>query len=103
MSEPTVNASSSRSKPALNARTVACLGMLCAVAYVVMYISKTLLAPIRFGGFLTLVVILCDVLKAVVAILAGVAIARSTPSPWPGSPPSSRWSPTARPAPWAFS
>ena len=54
MSEPTVNASSSRSKPALNARTVACLGMLCAVAYVVMYISKTLLAPIRFGGFLTL-------------------------------------------------
>ena len=54
MSEPSVNVSSPRSRSALDTRTVACLGMLCAVAYVVMYISKTLLAPIRFGGFLTL-------------------------------------------------
>lgn len=54
MSEPSVNASFTRSKSALGTRTIACLGMLCAVAYVVMYISKTLLAPIRFGGFLTL-------------------------------------------------
>lgn len=37
----------------VSTRQLACLAMLTAVAYVVMYISKTLFAPIVVGGFLT--------------------------------------------------
>ena len=37
----------------LDVRTVVCTGMLCAVAYVVMYLSKTIFAPLTVVGFLT--------------------------------------------------
>lgn len=38
---------------AMSVRKIACLSMLCAVAYLVMYLSKTIFAPIRVAGFLT--------------------------------------------------
>lgn len=38
---------------AMSTRKIACLAMLCAVAYLVMYLSKTIFAPIRIAGFLT--------------------------------------------------
>lgn len=42
----------SRSKSKLDIRTIACTGMLCAVAYVVMYLSKTIFAFMAVAGFL---------------------------------------------------
>lgn len=39
-------------KPHIDARTIACTGMLCAVAYVVMYLSKTIFAGMAVAGFL---------------------------------------------------
>ena len=41
-----------RSKSAIDVRTIACTGMLCAVAYVVMYLSKTIFAGMSVAGFL---------------------------------------------------
>ncbi len=41
-----------RSKSAFDVRTIACTGMLCAVAYVVMYLSKTIFAGMAVAGFL---------------------------------------------------
>ena len=37
----------------INVRTIACTGMLCAIAYVVMFLSKTIFAPLAVAGFLT--------------------------------------------------
>ena len=37
----------------LDVRTVVCTGMLCAISYVVMFISKTIFAPLTVAGFLT--------------------------------------------------
>lgn len=49
----TANRSTSRSSSA-HVRRVVCLAMLCAIAYVVMFLSKTLIfAPIQIAGFLT--------------------------------------------------
>ena len=45
----TQNARASR----VNVRTIACTGMLCAVAYVVMFLSKTIFGPLTVAGFLT--------------------------------------------------
>ena len=50
MAELTARAPRSSS---MSVRKVASLGMLCAIAYVVMWISKTAFAPIVVGGFLT--------------------------------------------------
>lgn len=40
------------SKSRIDTRTIACTGMLCAVAYVVMYFSKTIFATMAVAGFL---------------------------------------------------
>lgn len=37
----------------IDVRAIACTGMLCAVAYVVMFLSKTIFAPLAVAGFLT--------------------------------------------------
>ena len=52
MSELTANASRPRSS-AMSVRQIVCMAMLCAVAYVVMYISKTIFAPLTVAGLLT--------------------------------------------------
>ena len=39
-------------KSALDVRTIACTGMLCAVAYAVLYFSKTVFAGMAVAGFL---------------------------------------------------
>ena len=44
--------SQSRSRSAIDTRTLACTAMLCAVAYVVMYLSKNIFAFMAVGGFL---------------------------------------------------
>lgn len=52
MSELTAsNRTSVRS--AYSTRQIACMAMLCALAYLVMYLSKTIFAPIKIAGFLT--------------------------------------------------
>ena len=43
---------SSSTKSALDVRTIACTGMLCAVAYAVLYFSKTVFAGMAVAGFL---------------------------------------------------
>ena len=43
---------SNNSRFSLDTRTIACTGMLCAVAYVVMYLSKTIFAGMAVAGFL---------------------------------------------------
>ncbi len=50
-------------------RTIVCTGMLCAIAYVVMFISKTIFAPIPVAGFLTFD--LKDVIIAIGGFLYG--------------------------------
>ena len=52
MSELTANAPRTRSSTEALRRLV-CMAMLCAVAYVVMYISKTVFAPLTVAGILT--------------------------------------------------
>ena len=52
MSELTANAPRTRSS-AMSVRKLVCLAMLCAVAYVVMFLSKTIFAPLTVNGFLT--------------------------------------------------
>lgn len=42
-----------KGKKRLNTKTLVMLALLCAISYVVMYISKTIFAPIRIAGFLT--------------------------------------------------
>ena len=37
----------------LDVRTIVCTGMLCAISYVVMFLSKTIFAPLTVAGFLT--------------------------------------------------
>lgn len=49
MSSSLPNSSAKR----LDVRTVVCTGMLCAIAYVVMLVSKTIFAPLTVVGFLT--------------------------------------------------
>ena len=44
--------SQSRSRSAIDTRTLACTAMLCAVAYVIMYLSKNIFAFMAVGGFL---------------------------------------------------
>lgn len=51
MSEFTAS-SQPTSKSRIDTRTIACTGMLCAVAYVVMYFSKTIFATMAVAGFL---------------------------------------------------
>ena len=41
-----------RSNSANDVRTIACTGILCAVAYVLMYLSKTIFAGMSVAGFL---------------------------------------------------
>ncbi|MGI5930582.1 ECF transporter S component [Pseudoflavonifractor sp.] len=53
----------------LDVRTIVCTGMLCAIAYVVMFISKTIFAPIPVAGFLTFD--LKDVIIAIGGFLYG--------------------------------
>ena len=50
MAELTARAPRSSS---MTVRKVACLAMLCAISYVVMFLSKTIFAPIQVAGFLT--------------------------------------------------
>lgn len=52
MSELSANMSSNRSKSAIDTRTLVCTAMLCAVAYAVMYASKSIFAFMAVGGFL---------------------------------------------------
>lgn len=52
MSELSSSPAPTRSKSSIDARTIACTGMLCAVAYVVMYLSKTIFAGMAVAGFL---------------------------------------------------
>ena len=65
MSSSLPNASAKR----LDVRTIVCTGMLCAIAYVVMFISKTIFAPIPVAGFLTFD--LKDVIIAIGGFLYG--------------------------------
>ncbi len=68
MSELTANASRPRSS-AMSVRQIVCMAMLCAVAYVVMYISKTIFAPLTVAGLLTFD--LKDVIIAIGGFLFG--------------------------------
>lgn len=43
----------SQKSPVISTRKLVSLAMLCALAYLVMYLSKTIFAPIRVAGFLT--------------------------------------------------
>lgn len=52
MSELSANMGSKRSKPTIDTRTLVCTAMLCAVAYGVMYASKTIFAFMSVAGFL---------------------------------------------------
>lgn len=52
MSELTASDRAS-SRSAYSTRQIACMAMLCALAYLVMYLSKTIFAPIKIAGFLT--------------------------------------------------
>ena len=42
-----------KGKKRINTKTLVMLALLCAISYVVMYISKTIFAPIKIAGFLT--------------------------------------------------
>lgn len=52
MSELSANMSPNRSRSAIDTRTMVCTAMLCAVAYAVMYASKSIFAFMAVGGFL---------------------------------------------------
>lgn len=52
MSELSANMSSNRSRSTIDTRTLVCTAMLCAVAYAVMYASKSIFAFMAVGGFL---------------------------------------------------
>ena len=52
MSDLSASARPARAKR-INVRTIACTGMLCAIAYAVMFLSKTIFGPLTVAGFLT--------------------------------------------------
>ena len=47
-----IHSAQPRSKSLMDTRTLVCTAMLCAVAYAVMYASKTIFAPMAVAGFL---------------------------------------------------
>ena len=69
MSELSANMSPNRSRSAIDTRTMVCTAMLCAVAYAVMYASKSIFAFMAVGGFLKF-----DLKDVIIAIGGGSAI-----------------------------